>query len=568
LKFIQEVRMSHPSEVSRASQYDAVVVGAGVTGIYQLARLVEMGLNVKLVEAGAGVGGTWYWNRYPEARFDSESYAYGYIHDDELLNEWDWSEVFPGQPEIERYFNHVVDRWDLRQYIQLDTRVEGALFDESDAMWDLSLSTGEVIRCRYLVPAIGILSAPYTPPYPNLDKFEGEVHHTSLWPIEPVDFRGKKVAVIGTGSTGVQIIPAVAPVVESLTVFQRTPNWCSPLNNHPLSQEDMDQIRASFDELRAKMAVTWMAFAHDPDERKTFEVSDEERLAKYEALYRSEGLRKVSDNFADMATDTAANTAWREFIASKIRERVKDPAVAEKLIPKDHGFGAKRPPMETNYFETYNRDNVELIETGVTPIVEFTATGIETTERSFDFDIVVLATGFDAVTGAMLRLNVEGVGGVKLADVWRDGPVTVLGVGVHGFPNLFIAGGPHVGAGNVPRATEHQVNFITRIIKESESAGGKVVATKKEAAAAWTAHIAEVVAGFGDNLNYSNNWYTGGNIPGKPIVYTQYASGVPEFRRRLEEEADNGFPGFDFSDEVVVDPTTTEAAGAPGTISI
>jgi cation diffusion facilitator CzcD-associated flavoprotein CzcO len=538
--------MSDPSDVASAPRFDAIVVGAGITGIYQLQRLVELGLSVKLIEAGSGVGGTWFWNRYPECRFDSEAYGYAYFHDKELLDEWNWTEVFPGQPEIERYLNRAVDKWDLRQYMQLDTRVEGAVFDEPAGLWDISLSTGEVLRCKYFVPAVGILSAPYTPPYPNLDKFDGEIYHTSSWPDHPVDFTDKKIAVMGTGSTGVQIIPPIARGARSLTVFQRTPNWCTPLNNRPLTDAEMAEIRASYDQLYEKMYQVPMGLAHDPDDRKGSEVTPEERQAKYEYLYKAEGLRKVSDNFADNVVDYATNAAWCEFIAARIRERVKDPAVAEKLIPKDHAYGAKRPPMETKYFEVYNQDNVELIDLHETPIVEFTPTGVDTTDRNFEFDMVVLATGFDAVTGAMIKLNVRGRDGLDLADAWREGPVTLLSVMVPEFPNLFVAGGPHVGAGNVPAATIVQVDFITKIIEHSESVGSNVVSATEEAAAAWVDHIAEAVKQM-PVLNYANNWYTGGNIPGKKVVFTQYASGIPEYKRRLEEAVDNGLPGFAFS---------------------
>ena len=537
--------MSHESEISTAEHYDAVVVGAGVTGIDQLARLVDLGLKVRLFEAGGGVGGTWYWNRYPLARFDSESYSYGYFRDRGLLEEWNWSEVFPAQPEIERYFNHVVDRWQLRDHIQLNTKVEGAVYDESTGQWDISLSTGEVVTCKYFIPAVGMLSAPYTPDFPNLDKFAGVMHHTSMWPEEPVDFRGKRVAVIGTGSTGVQIIPAVAEVAESLTVFQRTPNWVTPLNNKPLSHEEMAQIKASYDEIRAKIDVNPLGGPHEADMRNTLEVPEEERQAKFEQLWRDEGLAKVGNNFIDMPTNPKANELWCEFIAAKIRSRVKDPAVAEKLIPKDHGFGAKRPPMETNYYEVYNQDNVELVDLRETPIVTFTTTGIETTAQHFDFDVIVLATGFDAVTGAMERLNVRGEGGLDLREAWADGPQTLFGVGLPCFPNMFITGGPHVGIGNVPRGTEPQVDFITEVIKHAEEIGSKTVTTEAEAAAEWVAHALDLVADVAI-MKYKHNWYTGGNIPGKKQLFTQYAGGIPEATRRMKECAASGFPGFEF----------------------
>lgn len=534
-----------PSKVASPPRFDAVVVGAGITGIYALHQFVDMGLNVKLVEAGSGVGGTWYWNRYPGARFDSESYSYGYYHDKELLQEWDWSEEFTSQEENERYLNHAVDRWDLRKHMQFDTTVTGAVYDESAGEWEVSLSTGDLLRCQYFVPCVGLLSATYTPDFPNLDSYAGELLLTSRWPKEPVDFKGKKVAVIGTGASGVQAIPKIAEDAESLTVFQRTANWAHPLNNRPISAEEMASIKASYDKIWEKMKGVWMSFPHDPDPRKTFEVSDEERLAKFEELYyQAGGLRTVSDHFADMARDEAANAAWCEFFAERIRERVKDPATAEKLIPK-HLFGNKRPPGETNYYETYNRDNVELIDVNETPIVTFTPSGIETTDRAFDFDAVVLATGFDAVTGAVLNLNVKGLKGLDLRDAWREGPKTLYGVAAPGFPNLLMAGGPHVGAGNVFRATELQVNMIRAAISHAQATGNTTIMVTEEAATEFTKHVLEAVEGL--NLNSDSNWYTGGNIPGKVKVYSQYSEGIPEYRRRIDKEIAEGFPGLVFT---------------------
>ena len=444
---------------------EVIIIGAGITGVHQLHLLREAGFAVRLLEAGGGVGGTWYWNRYPGARFDSESYSYGYFFSEELLAEWDWSEHFAGQEETEAYLNHAVDRFGLRDDIQFDTRVVSATFDEAASTWTVTTERGERLRARHVISATGVLSVPYHPEVPGRDLFRGEAYHTGEWPHEPVDFRGKRVAVIGTGASAVQLIPVIAAEVSSLTVYQRTANWCGPLNNGPITPEEQQRIKATYDEIYQACHSTFAGFVHRASKRHTFEDTKEERWALYEKLWNDRGFAKLLSNYRDLMTDKAANDEFSEFLAEKIRSRVHDPETADLLIPKDHGFGMKRPPMETQYYEAYNRPNVALVDLRATPIVAITERGIETTDGETEFDMIIWATGFDGFTGALLRMDIVGVGGQSLREAWADGPHTYLGMQVAGFPNFFIVGGPHVAAGNFPRATEMQVDFVTGLLQ-------------------------------------------------------------------------------------------------------
>jgi cation diffusion facilitator CzcD-associated flavoprotein CzcO len=386
--------------VSNPQQYDAIIIGAGISGLYQLLRLRQLGMTVRVFEAGTGVGGTWYWNRYPGARFDSESYSYSYSFSEELLQEWDWSEHFAGQPETLRYLNHVADKFDLRKNIQFRSRVTSAHFQDAANSWDVTLEDGSQARSRFLITAIGPLSAPTMPTIPGVDTFKGQSFHTARWPHEPVSFEGKRVAVIGTGATGVQTIQEVAKTAGSLTVFQRTPNWCAPLLNSKIDAAEMAKIRANYPEMFKRCRETFACFIHTLDPRGTFEVSDEEREATYERLYATPGFGIWQGNFRDMLTDRKANALISDFVARKIRQRVKDPAVADKLIPKNHGFGTRRVPLETKYYEVYNQDNVTLVDILETPIERITPTGVKTSAAAYEFDLIVYATGFDAITGS------------------------------------------------------------------------------------------------------------------------------------------------------------------------
>jgi cation diffusion facilitator CzcD-associated flavoprotein CzcO len=522
--------------------FDAIVIGAGVAGLYQLYKLRELGLQVCVFEAGSGVGGTWYWNRYPGARFDSESWTYGYSFSKELLDEWNWQEHFAPQPETERYLNYVADKFELRRDIQFNSRVVAAQYREPTCSWELTLEDGRHYSARFLVTAIGILSAPAMPDIPGISTFKGQSCHTHRWPKEGVDFTGKRVGIIGTGATAVQTIQEIAKTVGHLTVFQRTPNWCAPLHNGEISQAEMDDIRARYDEIFALCKTSPGCYIHAPDPRKTLETSPEDREAFWERLYNSPGFGVWMGQFSDTLTDREANRLASEFIAKKIRQRVKDPAVAEKLIPKNHGLGMRRVPLETLYYEAYNQPNVELVDINETPIERITPVGIETSDREREFDIIIYATGFDAITGAFDRIDIRGVDGVKLKDVWEDGPQTYLGVLVEGFPNMLMAMGPHAGLGNYTRTAEYSVEWVTGLIRFATERG----LTRIEATAAgvqeWTDHV--VALGEGQLMNEIASWMTGvnRNIEGKqrPRIM-RYSGGHPAYREHCDALAAGGY---------------------------
>ena len=389
--------------------YDAIVIGAGISGMFMLYRLRELGMTARVFEAGTNVGGTWYWNRYPGARFDSESWTYGYSFSKELMQEWDWKEHFSPQPDTLEYLNHVADKFDLRRDMQFRSTVTAAHWDDAADQWTVTLESGQQAKSRFLCTAIGILSAHTLPAIPGRDSFRGPAYHPARWPHTPVDFTGKRVGIIGTGATAIQAIPEIAKQAKHLTVFQRRPNWAAPLHNSKISKEEMEQIKSRYDEIYAHCASTPMWFIHQADPRKTLDVPPEEREAFWEKLYAEPGFGIWMGNFRDIVVNEKANAAISDFIAKKIRQRVKDPKVAEKLIPKDHGFGTRRVPLESGYFEAYNRDNVTLIDTlDDEPIECITPKGIRTTKQEYEFDILIYATGFDGVTGAFDRIDIRG----------------------------------------------------------------------------------------------------------------------------------------------------------------
>ena len=464
--------MSSQQETSKAEagttpDLDAVIVGAGFAGLYMLYRMRDvLGLKARVLERGGGVGGTWFWNRYPGARCDSESFYYSYSFSEELEQEWDWTSKYPEQPEILSYLNHVADRFDLRRDIQLSTRVTEASFDDATDCWEVGTEAGERITTRFLISAVGCLSATNVPDIPGLDQFEGDWYHTGAWPQKGVDFSGKRVGLVGTGSTGIQATPVIAAQAEHLTVFQRTPNFSVPARNAPLAREDWAEIKANYREIRRVVRESRAGFPYVMQTRSAMDVSDEERQAIYEELWKDGGFKFLWGSFNDLLINLESNTTAADFIRGKIRETVNDPEVAEMLSPTNHPYATKRPPIDTHYYETFNRDNVTLVDIQTAPIVEVTHRGLRTEDGEYELDIIVFATGFDAMTGSLLKMGIRGLGGRTLADKWAEGPKTYLGLQIAGFPNLFTITGPGSPSvlANMPVAIEQHVEWISNCI--------------------------------------------------------------------------------------------------------
>ena len=538
-----------PEIATRARPRDAIIIGAGFAGLYQLHCLRDqLKLDAVVLEAGNGVGGTWYWNRYPGARCDSESHGYCYTFSKDIAREWEWSERYPDHAEIRRYLNFVADKLDLARDIRFGTRVTSATYDEQTNLWQVTTDTGEQLTARYLITAVGCLSTANVPNIPGLASYKGRWIHTGQWPHEDVDFSGKRVGIIGTGSTGIQAIPAIAEKAAHLTVFQRTANYSVPARNGPLSPEFRRHIRENFDEIRAMMHATPGGHPFPVQRQSVFDVSAEELQQIYEAGWEKGGLRFRS-LFRDLVLDKAANDTAVAFLKGKIREIVKDPATAEKLADIDHPYGGKRPPIDTDYFETYNRDKVALIDVRTDPIEVITPTGITLRSgKAVDLDIIVFATGFDAMTGPLLRLNIEGRDGRRLADEWREGPINYLGLQVAGFPNLFTITGPGSPSvlTNMPVAIEQHVEWITACIGHMRRHGHDRIEAKAEAMTAWQAQV-EAAANMTLLATVDHSWYLGANIPGKPRVFMPYAGGMPVYRKICTDVAADGYRGFSFS---------------------
>jgi len=531
-----------PPGATPALDYDAIIIGAGMSGMYQLYRLRELGMRVRVFEAGTGVGGTWYWNRYPGARFDSESYSYGYSFSKELLEEWDWSEHFAGQPETLRYLNLVADKFELRRDIQFRSRVTAAIYGEDTRSWNVTLQDGSRFRARFLITAIGPLSAPTMPRIEGVDVFRGKSFHTARWPHEPVNFTGQRVAVIGTGATGVQTIQTIARSVGHLTVFQRTPNWCAPLHNGKIDAAMQQKIKSGYPEMFKRCQETFACFLHTPDPRGTFEVTEQEREAFFEKLYAERGFGIWQGNFRDILIDRKANAVISDFVARKIRQRVKDQKIAEKLIPKNHGFGTRRLPLETFYYETYNQDNVDLVDITETPIERITPDGIKTSVKEYEFDIIIYATGFDAITGSFDRIDFRGVDGVGLKHKWKNGPQTFLGVMVDGFPNMMMLMGPHTALGNIPRSIEYNVDWVTGLIRYARESNLTRVEATAAGVTSWTDHVKAL--GVGLLSSEVNSWMTGynSNVEGKQTrIIARYSGSAPAYRARCDEVAAKGY---------------------------
>ena len=537
---LEETTAVDTDRVEDVEQYDVIIIGAGVTGLYQLHLLRQLGLSVRVFEDGGGVGGTWYWNRYPGCRFDSESYTYGYSFSEELLQEWDWKEHYSGQPENERYLNYVADKFDLRRDIQLDARVTSAVYDEHENRWQVRTEDGRRAKAQFLITAVGVLSARYIPDFEGIDDFMGPWCHTARWPKEGMDLAGKRVGVIGTGATAVQLIPEIAKEVAHLTVFQRTANYCVPLRNSLIDPDWQREIKASYPEIFKKCMETPGAFIHQFDPRSALEVSEEERQEQYERLWAEPGFKKWLANFQDIMVPGEANEDYAEFVRNKIRERVIDPMVAEMLVPKDHPFGSKRLPCETGYYDTYNRDNVLLVDVRDAPIERLTPKGIKTSDAEYELDVIIFATGYDAVTGSLTRIDIHGEGGLTLKDKYAEGPRNYMGIQSAGFPNLFTM--PGAGAGNFTRGCEPLVEWVTDCIHYMRENEFTRISAAPQAEEAWTKYVAEASA----NLlrTKANSWFVGANIPGKARVLLGSPDSAPVMRAKRADAAANGYDGF------------------------
>jgi cation diffusion facilitator CzcD-associated flavoprotein CzcO len=538
--------MAHPrNECGQTTELDALVIGAGFAGLYQLLCLRDrLGLSVKALEAGGGVGGTWYWNRYPGARCDSESHVYWYTFSPELMREWEWSERYPGQAEILRYLNFVADRFDLKKDIRFNTRVVAAAYDEQANRWRVRTEQGDTYVVKFLITAVGCLSTANVPDFSGLNDFAGDWYHTGQWPHEGVDFTGKRVGMIGTGSTGIQVAPVIAASAKHLTVFQRTANYSVPARNAPLTAEFRRYIKEHASDIRAATheTINGMAFKIEP--RLAIETPPEERETIYEAAWERGGLQ-FRAAFQDMMIDKRANDTAADFVKRKIRSIVKDPATAAILSDIDHPYAAKRPPIDTNYFDTYNRPNVTLVDLRKAPIDRISRAGICTTEAEYPVDIIVFATGFDAMTGPMLRMDIRGRAGVALKDAWKAGPRNYLGLQVAGFPNLFTITGPGSPSVlcNMPVAIEQHADWITDCIRHLHDSGLECIEARTDAMDKWVAEVNEAAHKTVLPLA-KHSWYLGANIPGKPRVFMPYAGGMLRYRQICADVATRGYEGF------------------------
>lgn len=538
-------QIPRPPNVRESSgRCDTVIVGAGISGMYMLHRLRGLGLTVRMFEQGSDIGGTWYWNRYPGARCDVESMDYSYSFSPELEQEWEWTERYPTQPEILRYLDHVAERFDLRRGIDFDTRVTSAVFDEPSRRWLIRTEHGEVVSARFTVMATGCLSVPKRPELEGLDGFRGRVLHTARWPHEGVDLTGQEVAVIGTGSSGIQSIPVIAEQASRLTVFQRTANFSLPAHSGALDPEAQRKLKAGYREYRRRARESGAGVPGEAATDSALDADPDERHARYAAAWETGGLFGLSGSYTDIRTNADANETAAEFIRARIRETVDDPDVARTLSPTSHPFGTKRPCLDSGYYATYNRDDVTLVDLTATPILAGTPTGIRTSAADHDVDSIVFATGFDAMTGALLAIDIVGRGGLRLRDKWAAGPRTYLGIGIAGFPNLFTITGPGSPSvlSNMMVSIEQHVDWIADCIGRLRDRGVGTIEATAEAEDAWVRHVDEL--GRATLYPKADSWYMGANVPGKPRVFMPYVGGVGTYRTVCDEVADAGYRGF------------------------
>jgi cyclohexanone monooxygenase len=534
--------------MGNAGDFDAIVIGAGFSGLYMLKALRDrLGLKVRVFEEGDTVGGTWYWNRYPGARCDSDAYIYCFTWDKQLLQDWEWSERYPEQPEILRYLEHVAKRHDLKRDIQFGSRVIGGEFDESSNLWKVRTDKGDEVTARFLIAAVGTLSATNLPPFKGLETFKGKWCHTSRFPREGVDFTGKRVAVVGTGATAVQAIPEIAQQAKHLTAFQRTANYCVPARNGKVDPELIKARKADYDGIVQRIKESFFGQEHYFIPKSAVADTPEERERNFDRMWDAGGFAFWLANYQDMFFSQEANDLCADYLKRKIRATVKDPVVAEKLIPKGYAYGTKRQPLDTNYFETFNKGNVLLVDAKTDgPIEEITEKGIRAGGKEYDFDIIVFATGFDALTGPLKALNLKGRGGHTLDETWGDGPHTYLGISVAGFPNFFTITGPQSPSvlSNMPVSIEQHVEWIADCIDEMRKREKTTIEATPEAQEQWVAHVNEVVSA--TLLPYTNSWYMSANIAGKPRAFLPYLApeGVGGYRKKCAEVAAKGYEGF------------------------
>lgn len=523
---------------------DVVVIGAGFGGLYALRTLRDgLGLNVQSLEDGDGVGGTWYWNRYPGARSDTEVNAYCYLSDKELFEEWKWTERYPRQKEILAYLNHVTDRYDLRRSIKFQTRVVKTEFNEETGRWELETSTGEHYTAQFVIEGVGLLSSTNYPDFPGEKSFKGEIYHTARWPHEPVDFTGKRVGVIGTGSSGTQVIVEVAPAADELFVFQRTPQYCVPAQHAPLDPDKMKRIIDDFDGYRESVLTSITSFGFDESPVPAMSVSAEEREAVFEEAWRQgNGFRFMFASFSDIGVDPEANKAATDFLKRKMAEIVKDPETLRVLTPTD--LWAKRPLCNDGYYETFNRDNVTLVDVKAHPIIEVTEKGIRTDNAEYELDIIVFATGFDAVSGMYLKIDQTGRGGLTLQEKWADRPRTTYGMMTAGFPNMFMIYGPMGPFTNQPPVHEWQVEWMRDIIKHVIDTGAGTVEPDVDFENEWMETCDEIA--YATLFMKVNSWINGSNVPGKPVTNYFYMGGMGAYNELVGGSADEGYPGFTF----------------------
>ena len=541
----ETVTRSNGSNGARATtKLDAVVVGAGVAGLYQLFRLREQGLSVKAIDAGSSVGGTWYWNRYPGARFDSEGHTYQYLFSEELYKGWSWSERFPGQPEIERWLNYVADRLDLRKDIQFGTTVKSAHFNEATQRWLVATDRGEVIDAQFLVTCCGMLSAPHVS-FPGQETFKGELFHTARWPKGPIELAGKRVGVVGNGATGIQVIQSIAGEVGHLKVFIRTPQYIIPMKNPKWDEADAEAYKSKFKFLTERLPKTFTGFEFD-FEHAWADLTPQQRRQVIEDCWTDGSLKLWVSSFAELFFDEAINAEITEFVREKMRERIKDPKLCEQLIPSDYGFGTHRVPLESNFLEAFHRPNVEIVSVKNNPIARITPDGIQTADGTMhEFDVIILATGFDAGTGALTRIDIRGREGRSLKDDWGRDIRTTMGLQVHGYPNLFTTAvplAPSAALCNMTTCLQQQVEWIADCIKYLRGKNLNVIEPTRDTEDQWVAHHDETANA--TLIAKTNSWYLGSNVEGKPRRVLSYCGGVGTYRQKCDEVAASGYQGF------------------------